>query len=164
MWKSYSMGLMLKHPQPQTTETKKDHIRRVKGRLHSDCIASLSPAGIVPHQQSPFGLWFTKWEWDSPRWTSTPPRIVDNCWESHSGLTLVETSEESVGFDHCESDCDREEGRTYKQHVLRYWQTVPTCSGTQAEMPTTGFAHQQSPDAGSIWAGKSGQFWIWDSK
>lgn len=76
------------------------------------------------------------------------PKFLDTSQEAYLGLTSGGSLGEYSEGKHWEADSGKAElTATSAQILLGY---IPTCSGTQAEIPASGSAHLQSKSGGPI--------------
>lgn len=128
-----------------TTETEKEHIRRVRG------------LDIPwPHHPPPCG---EKWEYgfhNGKREPEVDNQHMGHFQEAHSGLASWRSSEESARLDYWGSERDGEGGRSLQQTLLRLWKTAfLLISVPEQRFPASNSGHLQSWASGPFWLGSS---------
>lgn len=77
------------------------------------------------------------------------PKFLDTSREAHLGLTSEGSLGEYSEGNHWETDSGKAKlSATSAQILMGY---IPTCSGTQAEIPASGSAYLQNKSGGPIW-------------
>ena len=93
---------------PCTSDTKTDRIRRIREvATHWSHCSSPKPA---QHHvaRSPLSLWFLQWKTEPKEDNQLPPAFRVTLWEALLWSCTMRIAGESVGLNHCESDCDGE--------------------------------------------------------